>query len=99
MRMWTVPGYESVGSGTRAVHSATNVPVIIRYVSSPADSDSDPDFDPVAFRDGARCLADLDSPHVVGLYEYVESAEGIATVRAFVDGIGVSELAAAGPLR
>jgi hypothetical protein len=89
VRTWTVPGYTEVGSVGRlmvATHIGTGVRVTIRYLAGER------------YRDKARRLADLDSPYVVGLYEYVETADGAATVEEYVDGVALPSLLARGRL-
>ena len=104
MHTWTVPGYTEVselhrtGSGRTALatHTATGALVAIRYLADEYRAD---EAWLARFRDDTRRLATVDSPHLVGLYEYVESADGAATVREHVDGVALPELLAAGRLR
>jgi serine/threonine protein kinase len=42
----------------------------------------------------ARLLADLDSPYVAALYEYVEADHGVAIVREYVEGVSLRVLIA-----
>jgi serine/threonine-protein kinase len=44
------------------------------------------------FRAEAEVLAAVDDPHVVRLYEYVESPRGAAIVMEFVDGVSLREI-------
>jgi serine/threonine-protein kinase len=100
-----VPGYTELrppgtGGSDRAVlatvparHTATGARVAIRYLTDDRRLD---DAWLAAYREDARLLAELDSPHVVGLYEYVESADGAATVHEYVDGVTLADVAGAG---
>jgi serine/threonine-protein kinase len=97
---WTVPGYTRLrplgggGFGTvvLARHDATGTPVAIKYLHP--DLLGDPEFITM-FRTEAEMLGELDDPHVVRLYEYVESPDGAAIVMELVDGVSVSEILAA----
>ncbi|MEU5401505.1 serine/threonine-protein kinase [Streptomyces sp. NPDC005963] len=97
MSTWSVPGYTDVrelGSGAsgrvvQAVHETTGTPVAIKYLSERLRSN--PSF-VQGFRAEARLLGGLDSPHVVRLYEYVESPLGAAIVMELVDGIALRAL-------
>lgn len=97
MNAWAVPGYtetRELGSGgsghvVLAVHDATGTPVAIKYLSERLRTDSAFVQD---FRAEARLLGGLDSPHVVGLYEYVEAPQGAAIVMELVDGIALRAL-------
>src|SRR5690606_26555768 len=94
MSTWTVPGYTEsleLGSGASgrvvlALHEGTGVPVAVKYLSESLRSR--PDF-VRDFRAEGRLLAGLDSPHVAGLYEYVESPDGAAIVMELVDGVSL----------
>ncbi|MFF8386431.1 protein kinase domain-containing protein [Streptomyces kanasensis] len=94
---WSVPGYTDVrelgsGAGGRvvlAVHDATGLPVAVKYLGEALRGD--PAF-VLGFRDEARLLGTLASPHVVGLYEYVEAPEGAAIVMELVDGLALRAL-------
>ncbi|WP_228975688.1 serine/threonine-protein kinase [Streptomyces sp. DH12] len=94
---WSVPGYTDVrelgsGAGGRvvlAVHDATGLPVAVKYLGEALRGD--PSF-VHGFRDEARLLGTLASPHVVGLYEYVEAPEGAAIVMELVDGLALRAL-------
>src|SRR6202161_598710 len=55
---------------------------------------SDPEF-AAMFRAEARVLASLDDPHVVRLYEYVESVSGAAIVMELIDGVSVRDIVSA----
>ena len=92
MSEWTVPGYtelKALGSGgfgavMLAAHDATGTAVAIKYLLP--DLRHDPDF-AAMFRAEAEALGALDDPHVVRLYEYVESPAGAAIVMELVDGV------------
>lgn len=97
MNAWSVPGYtesRELGSGgsgrvVLAVHEATGVPVAVKYLSQRLRAD--PAF-VEEFRAEARLLGGLDSPYVVGLYEYVEAPQGAAIVMELVDGVALRTL-------
>ena len=84
-REWGVAGYTGVktlGSGgfgevVLARHDASGTRVAIKYLRQ--ELLADPGFAGL-FRAEAAVLASLDDPHVVRLYEYVESAAGAAIV-------------------
>ncbi|GHI02932.1 hypothetical protein AQI88_02945 [Streptomyces cellostaticus] len=94
---WSVPGYEAVrtlgeGAGGRVVlarHTATGVPVAIKYLSRSLCGDRE--F-LARFRAEARLLGDLRHPCVVRLYEYVEARAGAAIVMEAVDGVSLRRL-------
>ncbi|MQY10477.1 Serine/threonine-protein kinase PknD [Streptomyces sp. RB5] len=97
MNGWTVPGYREareLGSGASgrvvlAVHEATGTPVAIKYLSDELWADQNFLQE---FRDEAGLLGALDTPYVVKLYDYVESASGAAIVMEVVDGIALRAL-------
>ncbi|MGW5465170.1 serine/threonine-protein kinase [Streptomyces sp. NPDC003996] len=97
MSTWAVPGYTEsleLGSGASgrvvfAVHVETGVPVAVKYLSDSLLTQ--PGF-VQGFRSEARLLGGLESPYVVGLYEYVESPDGAAIVMELVDGISLRTL-------
>ncbi|MFI8089559.1 protein kinase [Streptomyces sp. NPDC086080] len=104
MSTWTVPGYTEsleLGAGASgrvvlAVHEVTGVPVAVKYLSESLHTRPGFVHD---FRAEARLLGGLDSPHVAGLYEYVESPDGAAIVMELVDGVSLRALLAGqGPL-
>jgi hypothetical protein len=104
VRTWTVPGYTEVRSAevatvdgclVMATHGGTGVRVTIRYLAEERRRD---EGWLARYRDKARRLADLDSPYVVGLYEYVEATDGAATVEEYVDGVALAPLLATGRL-
>ncbi|MGW2516208.1 serine/threonine-protein kinase [Streptomyces sp. NPDC001617] len=94
---WAVPGYTQVkelGSGASgrvvlATHDTTGTHVAIKYLAEQLRDD--PAFRGV-FRAEARLLGELRSPHVVELYEYVESPRGAAIVMELVDGVPLRKL-------
>ncbi|GAA2251348.1 hypothetical protein GCM10010232_44190 [Streptomyces amakusaensis] len=99
MNTWAVPGYTESGKGelgsgasgrvVLAVHDGTGVPVAIKYLSERLRTN------PVfvqGFRSEARLLGELASPHVVGLYEYVEGPHGAAIVMELIEGIALRAL-------
>jgi eukaryotic-like serine/threonine-protein kinase len=94
---WVVPGYRherELGAGANgrvvlARHEATGMAVAIKYLFRTLQSE--PDFQ-AAYRAEARLLAELDSPYVTRLYEYVESASGAAIVMELVEGISLRAL-------
>ncbi|WP_406425161.1 serine/threonine-protein kinase [Streptomyces sp. NBC_01589] len=97
MSTWAVPGYTEsleLGSGASgrvvlAVHVETGIPVAVKYLS---DSLRTQRGFVQGFRSEARLLGGLESPYVVGLYEYVESPDGAAIVMELVDGISLRTL-------
>ncbi|MGX1274167.1 protein kinase domain-containing protein [Streptomyces phaeoluteigriseus] len=104
MNAWAVPGYSEsleLGSGASgrvvlAVHEPTGVPVAVKYLSESLRTR--PGF-VHGFRAEAQLLAGLRSPHVAGLYEYVEATNGAAIVMELVDGVSLrTALARQGPL-
>lgn len=94
---WRIPGYTEIrelgagagGSVVMARHDADGVLVAIKYLSDELRND-------VAFvarfRQEARVLNTLDSPHSVQLYDYVETGEGSAIVMELVDGVALRAL-------
>ena len=100
MRDWDVPGYTTVrvlGSGgfgevVLARHDASDRLVAIKYLHQDRLTE-DPVFAEL-FRAEARVLASLDDPHVVRLYEYVESPAGAAIVMELIDGVSAREILA-----
>ncbi|MEU9860013.1 serine/threonine-protein kinase [Streptomyces sp. NPDC047971] len=99
MDAWVVPGYteyRELGSGgsgrvVLAVHDATGVPVAVKYLGERLRTDA---AFIRGFRAEARLLGGLDSPYVVGLYEYVEAPRGAAIVMELVDGLALRALLA-----
>ncbi|MGW3122887.1 serine/threonine-protein kinase [Streptomyces sp. NPDC001107] len=94
---WAVPGYAAVrtlgeGAGGRVVlarHTATGVPVAVKYLSERLRTDRE--F-LARFRAEARLLGELRHPCVVRLYEYVEARAGAAIVMEAVDGVSLRQL-------
>lgn len=92
MNEWTVPGYTELkplgsggfGSVVLARHDATGTAVAVKYLLPALRQD--PEF-AALFRAEAEALGALDDPHVVRLYEYVESAAGAAIVMELIDGV------------
>ncbi|GIH26111.1 hypothetical protein Aph01nite_44210 [Acrocarpospora phusangensis] len=88
---WRVPGYAEVrtlgvGGGGRvvlAVHEASGAHVAIKYLSE--DLRGQPGFLD-GFRAEARLLIEVDDPHVVKLYEYVQTPGGAAIVMELING-------------
>ncbi|MGW6413825.1 protein kinase domain-containing protein [Streptomyces sp. NPDC055055] len=99
MSTWTVPGYtesRELGAGASgrvvlARHDATGVPVAVKYLSERLRTD---EAFVRGFRSEARLLGALDTPYVVGLYEYVEAPQGAAIVMELVDGVALRALLA-----
>ncbi|MCW2901319.1 MAG: hypothetical protein JWO67_3584 [Streptosporangiaceae bacterium] len=94
---WRVSGYRHVrelgqGSAGRvvlAVHEATDIPVAIKYLSARVYDDAD--FAD-RFRAEARLLAEIEDPHLVRFYEYVEFQRGAAIVMELINGVGLDKL-------
>ncbi|MFE5731468.1 protein kinase [Streptomyces sp. NPDC056528] len=80
MNAWMVPGYteaRELGAGASgrvvlAVHDATGTPVAVKYLGERLRSD---ESFVRTFRSEARLLGALDTPYVVGFYEYVEAPQ------------------------
>jgi eukaryotic-like serine/threonine-protein kinase len=96
---WSVPGYtglKALGSGgfgdvVLARHDTSGTLVAIKYLRW--DLLSDARFAEM-FRSEAAVLASMDDPHVVRLYEYIESPSGAAIVMELVDGVSLREILA-----
>ncbi len=96
---WSVPGFtelKALGSGgfgdvVLARHDASGTPVAIKYLRRTLLSDA---RFATMFRGEAAVLAYLDNPHVVRLYEYVESPSGAAIVMELVDGVSLRQILA-----
>src|SRR5580658_4095882 len=94
---WDVPGYtelETLGSGgfgdvVLARHDGSGTLVAIKYLRQNLLADAQ--FTDL-FRAEAAVLATVDDPHVVRLYEYVESPSGAAIVMELVDGVSLREI-------
>ena len=99
MPEWTVPGYtalRALGSGgfgdvMLARHDASGVEVAIKYLRH--DLLADRGFAEM-FRGEAEVLASMDDPHIVRLYEYVESPAGAAIVMELIEGVSLREILA-----
>src|SRR3984885_14594989 len=97
MPEWKVPGYTELkvlGSGgfgdvVLARHDASGTLVAVKYLRH--ELLADPQFAEM-FRAEARVLASLQDPHVVRLYEYIESPSGAAIVMELVDGVSLREI-------
>jgi len=97
---WRVPGYtelRTLGSGgfgevVLARYDASGALVAVKYLRR--ELLADPEF-AAMFRAEARVLASLDDPHVVRLYEYVESVSGAAIVMELIDGVSVRDIVSA----
>ncbi len=97
MAEWNVPGFTELrmlGSGNfgevvLARHDGSGTLVAIKYLRH--DLLSDAEFT-VAFRSEAAVLATVNDPHVIRLYEYVESPQGAAIVMELVDGVCLREI-------
>ncbi|HEY1485909.1 MAG TPA: serine/threonine-protein kinase [Micromonosporaceae bacterium] len=94
MSTWSVPGYTEIrelgqgGSGRviLATHDATGTPVAIKYLAENLARDESFVGD---FRSEAQILAELNSPYVTRLYEYLESNGRAAIVMELVDGVSM----------
>jgi eukaryotic-like serine/threonine-protein kinase len=94
-----VPGYtelKSLGSGgfgdvVLARHDESGTLVAIKYLRRNLLSDTR--FAEM-FRGEAAVLASMDDPHVVRLYEYIESPSGAAIVMELVDGVSLRQILA-----
>ena len=99
MAGWSVAGYtglKPLGSGgfgdvVLARHDESGTEVAIKYLRR--DLLVDEQFAEM-FRSEAAVLAGLDDPHVVRLYEYVESPSGAAIVMELVDGVSLRQILA-----
>ena len=97
MAEWNVPGFTELwmlGSGNfgevvLARHDGSGTLVAIKYLRQNLLSDAE--FTG-AFRSEAAVLAMVNDPHVVRLYEYVESPLGAAIVMELVDGVCLREI-------
>src|SRR6202011_2936515 len=97
MAEWNVPGFtelRTLGSGgfgevMLARHDGSGTLVAIKYLKQ--DLLSDAEFTE-AFRSEAAILASVNDPHVVRLYEYIESPSGAAIVMELVDGVSLREI-------
>ncbi|MFD9624154.1 serine/threonine-protein kinase [Streptomyces virginiae] len=93
-RSWSLPGFQTIdtlgagasGEVVEAVGRA-GTPVAIKYLSPEFRSDS---AQLARFREEARVLQQLTSPHVARLYEYQEHSEGAAIVMELVRGASLA---------
>ncbi len=96
-RAWNVAGYTEVkalgaggfGEVVLARHDGSGTLVAIKYLRQ--DLLSDAEFAGM-FRSEAAVLATVDDPHVVRLYEYIESPAGAAIVMELIDGVSLREV-------
>jgi Protein kinase domain/Protein of unknown function (DUF3048) N-terminal domain/Protein of unknown function (DUF3048) C-terminal domain/IPT/TIG domain len=96
---WKVPGYtglKALGSGgfgdvVLARHDESGTLVAIKYLRPNLLADMR--FAEM-FRGEAAVLASMDDPHVVRLYEYIESPSGAAIVMELVDGVSLRQILA-----
>ncbi len=94
---WMVPGYTEIrelgvgGSGRvmLASHDETGTMVAIKYLADNLTHESSFVGD---FRAEAQILAELDSPYVTRLYEYLESEGHAAIVMELVDGVSMRSM-------
>jgi eukaryotic-like serine/threonine-protein kinase len=94
---WNVPGFtelKTLGSGgfgdvVLARHHRSGTLVAIKYLRQNLLCDAE--FTEL-FRAEAAVLATVDDPHVVRLYEYVESPQGAAIVMELVDGVCLRDI-------
>src|SRR5579862_5786977 len=97
MAEWKVPGFtelRALGSGNfgdvvLARHDGSGTLVAIKYLRQNLLSDAE--FTEL-FRAEAAVLATVDDPHVVRLYEYVESPQGAAIVMELVHGVCLRDI-------
>jgi serine/threonine-protein kinase len=97
MPEWRVPDYtelKGLGSGgfgevVLARHDSSGTLVAIKYLRRELLAETE--FAEM-FRSEAAVLASLDDPHVVRLYEYVESSSGSAIVMELVAGVSLREV-------
>ncbi|MFI6901532.1 protein kinase [Nonomuraea sp. NPDC050394] len=92
-----VPGYTEIrelghggtGQVMLAVRASDGLPVAIKHLSPGLREDKE--F-VARFRDEARVIGALDSPHTARFYEYVEGEDDAAIVMELVDGITLRRL-------
>ena len=70
-----------------ATHDATGTSVAVKYLADELGADVTR-----GFRAEARLLAELDDPHVVHLYEYVQAGERSAIVQELVNGVSLQTM-------
>src|SRR5580692_7429470 len=96
-RDWRAPGYTElkvlgsggVGEVVLARHDISGIQVAIKYLRRGVLDDRQ--FAEM-FRAEARVLASLQDPHVVRLYEYIETPAGAAIVMELVDGVSLRQI-------
>ncbi|MFI9102023.1 serine/threonine-protein kinase [Streptomyces fildesensis] len=94
---WSLPGYRALrvlgegGSGkvVHAVDERSGAEVAVKYLNE--ESRARPGL-LGSFRDEAQLLRQLDSPHVVRVYDYVETAEGAAIVMELIEGVSLGAM-------
>ncbi|MCZ4098762.1 serine/threonine protein kinase [Streptomyces sp. So13.3] len=94
---WSLPGYRALrvlgegGSGkvVHAVDERSGAEVAIKYLNE--ESRARPGL-LRSFRDEAQLLRQLDSPHVVRVHDYVETAEGAAIVMELIEGVSLGAM-------
>ncbi len=94
MSMWMAPGYTEIrqlgqgGTGrvVLATHDASGTSVAIKYLS---DSLTFDESFVTSFRAEAHILAEVESPYVTQLYEYIESDGHAAIVMELVNGVSM----------
>ncbi|MGH3189715.1 MAG: serine/threonine-protein kinase, partial [Streptosporangiaceae bacterium] len=94
---WRAPGYTELkvlGSGgfgevVLARHDISGIQVAIKYLRRSVLEDRQ--FAEM-FRAEARVLASMQDPHVVRLYEYIETPDGAAIVMELVDGVSLRQI-------
>src|ERR1700733_4848840 len=82
-------GSGGFGEVVLARHDGSGTLVAIKYLRQNLLSDAE--FTAL-FRAEAAVLATVDDPHVVRLYEYVESPQGAAIVMELVDGVSLRDI-------
>ncbi|HEY0538598.1 MAG TPA: serine/threonine-protein kinase [Actinoallomurus sp.] len=82
-------GEGASGKVMLAVQEATNAPVAIKYLSEQLRTD---ERFLSRFRAEARLMADLNDPHIVRFYEYVETPQVAALVMELVEGVTLKDI-------
>jgi predicted Ser/Thr protein kinase len=91
---WSLPGYTTVrelgrggfGRVVLARHDESGTHVAIKYLTVPDDAFR------TEFRAEADVLRRLNDPHVVRLFDYVETPQGSAIVMEAIDGVSLRDL-------
>ncbi|MCZ4124448.1 serine/threonine-protein kinase [Streptomyces sp. H39-S7] len=94
---WSLPGYRALrvlgagGSGkvVLAVDERSGAEVAVKYLNE--ESRARPGL-LSSFRYEAQLLQQLDSPHVVRVYDYVEAPEGAAIVMELIEGVSLGAM-------